>query len=324
MGVGLIHARDLDHFVAECDRLGGFGTPATTDYIADFEIRFDTPVNQALAPFSEEYFRQQELLHAELSSRPLGAAPSEHYPLPNIDHHVHGCNPYNLPDIRFVSQHARTIHTCLMLADLPPHSTILDMGAGWGLSSESMAFCGASVTAVDINPEFVQLLRRRAERLALPIEAVHSDFDSFHSDKTFDMIFFYECLHHSRRPWNTLRHLARFLKPEGKIVFAGEPINRFWWKHWGLRLDHQSVYCIRKHGWWESGWTKEFLTQCFDAAGLHLNLYDQVGLNKGMIGIAVRQEVADHIRPNVSLLQTPKFLERAKGKLRRMFSKRVQ
>ncbi|MBU6296156.1 MAG: methyltransferase domain-containing protein, partial [Planctomycetes bacterium] len=50
-----------------------------------------------------------------------------------------------------------------MAANLPPGASILDMGCGWGLSSEAMAFSGASVTAVDINPQFVELIEKRAK-----------------------------------------------------------------------------------------------------------------------------------------------------------------
>lgn len=319
MGVGAVHARDLDQFVAECDRRGGFGVPATTEFLRDFAIRFETRIDERLNPFSDEYFRQQELLHAELANRSVSPENGEMYPLPGLDGHVNGCNPYNLPDIRFISRLSRTVHTCLMLADLAPHSRVLDMGAGWGLSSEAIAYCGAKVTAVDINPHFVELLRRRAERLALPIEAMQSEFDAFETDQQFDLIFFYECLHHSRRPWKTLAHLSRFLAPEGKIVLAGEPINAFWWKSWGMRLDDQSVYCIRKHGWWESGWTREFITRCFDAAGLQLNLYDQIGLNNGLIGMAVRKELADRVRPDLTGLRSEDrgLLRRTGARLRR-------
>jgi len=38
--------------------------------------------------------------------------------------------------------------------------------------------------------------------------------------------------------------------------------------NWGLRLDPLSVYCIHKFGWFESGWSADFLTAAFQRAGL--------------------------------------------------------
>jgi len=83
--------------------------------------------------------------------------------------------------------------------------------------------------------------------------------------------------------------LPNFLKPNGKITFAGEPINS-WWKSWGMRLDFLSVYCIRKFGWFENGWTKEFISECFNRVGFNLTLLPHIGLRNGIIGVATHSE----------------------------------
>jgi SAM-dependent methyltransferase len=188
-----------------------------------------------------------------------------------------------------------------VIADLPPAATVLDLGCGWGLSSEMMAFAGARVTAVDINPPFVELVRRRAARLGLPIEVVESDFDSYDDDRQYDMVLFYECLHHSLRPWVTLDRIGQLVKPGGKIMWAGEPVNQYWWANWGLRLDCDSVYCMRKFGWWESGWSAEFLTRCFARSGFTLTVIPEVGLDGGSVGFAVRATDASRVQPDMSV-----------------------
>jgi len=300
MGVGVIRASDLNALVAECDRLGGLGTPATRAYLSDFRFVPETCVDQSLDPFSEEYFRQQEALYREIAGRDLNQAEGERTPL-DVTAHAAACNPYNNPDIRFIARHARAIQTCLVVADLPPGAAALDLGCGWGLSSEMMAFAGARVTAVDINPPFVELVRRRAARLGLPIEAVESDFDSYSDDRRYDLVLFYECLHHSLRPWVTLARIGPLVKPGGKIVWAGEPVNTIWWADWGLRLDHDSVYCMRKYGWWESGWSAEFLARCFARAGFAMTVVPGVGLDGTPVGFAVRTEDAERVRPDRSV-----------------------
>ncbi len=292
-------AQDLDALVAECDAHGGINTPAAAALLQDFEFRYETSVDQSLDPFSDDYFQAQVRLYTEITGRKLDQDSGELTPI-NVAAHAAAANPYNSRDVRFLAKHNRAVLTALVLADLPPAAEVLDAGSGWGLSSEAFARCGASVTAVDINPLFADLVRQRATRLDLPIDSIRSGFDTFASTKRFDLLFFYECLHHSVKPWETLAHMAQFVKPEGKIVFAGEPINGIWWKHWGLRLDGLSIYCMRKFGWWESGWTGEFIAACYARAGYTLELHAFVGLDNGHVGVAIRPGTS---RGNLAILE---------------------
>ncbi len=284
---------ELDHFVAECDSAGGVaayfdGTPP-----GRIELSYRTIVNDTLDPFSEEYVGQQIALYEEISGRSLNQLEGEQAEV-GADEKVAKANPYGSNDIRFIAKHARAIISGLMVANPPVGASILDMGSGWGLSSELMAFCGAKVTAVDINPQFVDLNKRRAARLGLPINAKLSTFDTFETDERFDVVFFYECLHHAVRPWEVLERLGRFLNPGGKIVAAGEPYVDFF-KHWGLRIEPLSLYCMRKFGWFESGWTQDFLTQAFDRAGFQASFAPMIGLDNGLVCVANKQgEIQDH------------------------------
>lgn len=287
MGVGQVSTGDLDDFVEECDRLGGIAHPEARSFVADFSLDFDTAVDTGLDPFSSAYAEQQVALYTEIARRPLDQNANELLSF-DVEPLARAANPYASNDVRFISRQVRAIQTCVMMAHLPPCARVLDMGSGWGLSSEAIAFTGAQVTAVDINPLFVELVRGRAERLGLPIDAHVGTFDSFQDDRTFDMLFFYECLHHSTDVVRTLSHLAPLVAPDGKIVFGGEPINQHWWPGWGLRLDPESVYCMRKHGWWESGWSEPHIVQCFARAGWDLQMFPHVGLDNGSVGIATR------------------------------------
>jgi hypothetical protein len=83
------------------------------------------------------------------------------------------------------------------------------------------------------------------------------------------------------RPWVVVSKLAAGLELGGRLVLAGEPINEIWWKHWGMRLDALSVYCIRKFGWFESGWSIGFIEELVHRAGLvpstHLDTDPEIG-----------------------------------------------
>jgi 2-polyprenyl-3-methyl-5-hydroxy-6-metoxy-1,4-benzoquinol methylase len=288
MGVGDINSLDLDKYVEECDKLGGIHSPEAISFADDFTLALNTQVDQNLDPFSEAYFDQQLAVYEEISGRSLIQKEGEQTPV-EIAAHLNIANPYGSHDIHFISKHCRAVLTALLVSNLPPNSCILDLGCGWGLSSEMMGYCGATVDAIDINPLFVELVNIRSGPRHLKINAQLGEFDDFQSDRKYDMAFFYESLHHSMKPWKTLSHISRCIKPSGKITFAGEPVDNTYWKNWGIRLDYLSVYCIRKFGWVENAWSKYFITQCFEYAGFELELCPLIGLDNGFIGVATRK-----------------------------------
>lgn len=257
----------LDEFVKKTDFLGGPNLPGSAEYWKNFEYRPTTIVDQSLDPFSNSYFEQQITLYKELSGREIDPAVNELTAF-DVDHHVEAANPYGSQEPSSFVVHYLRLGNAIRSANLPPHPRILDMGAGWGLSSEFLATLGCRVTAVDINPAFVQLINRRQIRHHLNIIAVEGSFDDFQPSELFDAVLFYECLHHAMRPWELIARASKWLANGGKIIFAGEPVNDLWWRHWGMRLDPLSVYCVRKFGWFESGWSQPFITECFNRAGL--------------------------------------------------------
>lgn len=319
---GRVHVRDLDEFVTQCDSLGGIADPRARKWTRDFSVALAEPVDTSADPFSAAYWDAQRRLHGELSGRTVDQQKTELTPI-NTDLHAQATNPYNSNDPLFIARHKRAILNAFLLAGPESGMTVLDLGCGWGLTSEAMAYCGAHVTAVDINPQFVELVGSRARRLGLPIAAEKGSFDDFESEQRFDLIFFYECLHHSLKPWETIRHATRFLKPRGRIVWAGEPVNDIWWKSWGLRLDAESVYVMRKFGWWESGWSTSFITDCFSKAGMALTVMPGIGLDGGPVGFAVRSEEKDAVKPDLSHIGPVPFgsNRERKGRLSRLREK---
>ena len=289
----------LDEFVAYVDKNGGVGTSEFANLARNFIYSPEIKIDQALDPFSKTYCDQMIELYRELSGRDLDQETGEITSI-DVEHHAVSANPYASTDIGFISKHARTVLTATMMANLPSGAKVLDLGCGWGLSTEMLEFTGAHVTAVDINSYFIELVERRSKRRLSDTRIIKSNFDSLDLDESYDMALFYECLHHAVRPWETLKHISTFVVPNGRIVFAGEPINEFWWKNWGLRLDPLSLYCIRKFGWFESGWSRSFLGAMFDRMGWELQLVEGVGLDGGTIGFAHRRD-SDGIRPLVSV-----------------------
>lgn len=265
-----IKESDLDAFVAESDRLGGPGSPACEAWWAGFSYSPTFQVDQSLDPFSEAYVDQQLALHAEMSGKAFDQTVNELAPFA-LEPHIQAVNPYNHPNPAELAMHVQRLSKAFRQAGVKLDGHLLDMGCGWGLSSEVATYLGLRITAVDINPNFVALVNARAERSGWRIKAVQSAFDDYKPVGSHDAVLFYECLHHAVRPWTLLQTMVDGLSlPDGRLILAGEPINDAWWTNWGLRLDALSVYCIRKFGWFESGWSMAFLTAVFERVGLRL------------------------------------------------------
>ena len=263
----------LDAFVQASDDRGGPNSPGCNAYWSDFSYKPSVVINEALDPFGPEYMAEQLELYYELSGRTLDQGTNEQTRF-DMPAHVAAANPYGPYDPAAAALHTLRLSRAILAARPRLGARVLDMGCGWGLSSEFAAYLGLDVTGVDINPDFVSLVNQRAARLGTQVRAIHSTFDDYVPDGSNDLVLFYECLHHAVRPWTVVERLARSLAPDGAIVLAGEPINEEW-RHWGLRLDALSVYCIRKFGWFESGWSLSFIKSVFVRADMRVEVeYD--------------------------------------------------
>ena len=176
-----------------------------------------------------------------------------------MQEHVAAANPYAHQPPHAIGLHMSRISRAIQHSNLQIDDHILDMGCGWGLSSQLLAFSGLRVTALDINPLFVQLVRQRAEVRNLKIKAVQGTFEKIPGDDAFHAAIYYECLHHAVKPWETLTEVYNRLRPSGKLILAGEPINNMW-KDWGIRLACLSIALKSLAGL--SGWSFSFIVDC--------------------------------------------------------------
>ncbi|MFL6760263.1 class I SAM-dependent methyltransferase [Sphingomonas sp.] len=265
---------------------GDPGHPAILAKYSPLEIDYKTTVNQTLCPFSNDYFEQQVALYEEISGRRLNQEDGELH-LANADELIASSNPLGLRDVAQMAEYSRAILAMLSLANLPTEANVLDMGAGHGVSSELLAFCGCNVDAVDIDPVLGAVARIRAQSRNYKIRRHDMNFDDLHDipSDSYSGAFFYQSLHHCLRPWELIAQLKTKLCSDGIIAFAGEPVQSLWWDHWGLRLDLESIYVAREYGWFESGWSYDFISECFAKNGMRL-LFFTGGLKGGEIGIA--------------------------------------
>ena len=145
---------------------------------------------------------------------------------------------------------------------LPSGSTILEFGPGWGNTTIALARMGYHVTAIDIDPTFVDLIAERARLLGLDVDARVGEFlDPCEGDRRYDAVVFYECFHHCSDHVALLRHLHALVNEGGTVVLASEPILEGFHAPWGLRLDGESLWAIRQNGWLELGFTESYFIE---------------------------------------------------------------
>jgi SAM-dependent methyltransferase len=241
-------------------------------------------------PYSVDYLSQMVEIYRAVSGRPsLDQENNELHPV-NVAFNVQAPNPSGiLGNPSFVSEHIRSASLMLSLLELRGQACVLDMGVGAGLTSEIYSCAGADVTAVDLDPEMVRVGVERAIIRQLNIRYLQASYE--HAVETltaenakFDAVIFFQSFHHCVTPWKLLESLQAIMRHDSVVIFTGEPIDSPWWKHWGLRFDHESLYVARKYGWFENGWSVEFAASMADRAGLK-HLFLSGGHEGGYVGI---------------------------------------
>ena len=286
-----LHTSALAQYVEDAvNAPGGYQDPAIVAKYEPIDLVFDTSVDQSLSPYSDAYFAQQMALYSEIAGRDLDQEQGE---LHSGDHTAlrHAPNPTGIQDAAVLAEYVRCVASMQALACLDGRPTVLDMGAGHGLGSEVIAYTGCVVHAVDIDPGLGALSRHRSAERNLDVTRLDLNFDDLGTlaDAHYDAAFFFQALHHSLRPWKLIADLATKLKPDGVIAFVGEPIQNMWWRNWGIRLDPVSLFVARRDGWFESGWSHDFIRDCFARSGFHLTFLAG-GYGGDEIGIATRNE----------------------------------
>ena len=254
---------ELDQKISQCHA-------AAAESDAALRRMFDTfrmaPPNVTANPFSDEYARAQMELYSRIAGRPYGLE-NESYSF-DVDDIASRPFPYSTRSPAIIGDQLIAIGSLIKRLKIPSGGSILEFGPGWGNTTLQLAQSGFQVTAVDIEPSYCELIRRRAEQLGLTVDIVNSDFMLAETvTQPFDAVIFFECFHHCADHLRLLRALRKAVKPEGRIYFAGEPITDKFPMPWGLRLDGESLWAIRHHGWLELGFTEEYFRKALHYTG---------------------------------------------------------
>ncbi|MGN6589948.1 MAG: class I SAM-dependent methyltransferase [Sphingomicrobium sp.] len=227
-----------------------------------------------LDPFSPEYRELVLQMYQEVSGRPL-YSPREHELSPYLDE-VPDTRPnyYSAGTTKFAGQILLAMGGILELLDLKPGQKMLEYGSGEGGIALEAAKCGVDVTVVDIEPKYLGLIERRAKLADVPIRTIEGEF-GHETGEQFDVVLFYEAFHHCLDHLEVARRIRGMLKPDGRLILAGEPVigphNEQWRTSvpypWGLRMDGLSFRAIQTFGWLELGYDHDYLLEMLDRAG---------------------------------------------------------
>jgi 2-polyprenyl-3-methyl-5-hydroxy-6-metoxy-1,4-benzoquinol methylase len=253
---------ELDWKMAECDR-------ATSDdqlrqVFATF--RMDPPAGMPDDPFSAEYREFQLDFYSRIAGKAYEVA--NEATVFDVADAVRRPFPYCTGSSLTTGESLISTGFILRAMDLPPASRVLELGSGWGTMTAVLAMLGHSVTAVDTEERFCELLRRRADHDGFAVTIVHADFSWVEqADQLFDTVLFTSSFHHSADHLGLLRSLHRVVTPQGRIFFGSEPIQPDLSYPWGVRLDGQSLWSIRKHGWLELGFSEDYFAEALKRTG---------------------------------------------------------
>jgi 2-polyprenyl-3-methyl-5-hydroxy-6-metoxy-1,4-benzoquinol methylase len=254
----------LDKKLAECDAACRVSDDALRQVFTTFRMDFSTKV--PADPFSLEYHEFQMAVYERIAGKKYAprnevsvfdAAAADRRPFP---YHTRNCST--------AGHFTMGVGFLLHMLDLPAGARVVEFGPGWGNTTIAMAMTGLDVTAVDIEPNFCDLLRLRATRHDVGVTVVNADFMWAETvSEPFDAAIFFECFHHCSDHMRLLRALQRAVKPNGRVYFAAEPIVPDFPLPWGLRMDGESLWAIRSNGWMELGYRESYFREALARTG---------------------------------------------------------
>jgi 2-polyprenyl-6-hydroxyphenyl methylase/3-demethylubiquinone-9 3-methyltransferase len=104
--------------------------------------------------------------------------------------------------------------------------TVLDVGCGGGILSESMAQCGAKVTGIDMAEAPLSVAKLHLHESSLEIDYQRTTAEQFSQQYPahFDVVTCLEMLEHVPDPASVVMACHQLVKPEGHVFFS--TINR--------------------------------------------------------------------------------------------------
>lgn len=275
MNAGLTRCT-ADEFEDIVTALGG-GVPDAAAYQRMTTLMLDPPRAHELGrmdPFSDQYHQAALELYLSLRGNPDGGYVPERDEAPAApvpDDLWSQLSPWGFSDPAMVGTHLYAWGHIMTHMAMPPGGSVLEYGPGSGQFLLMMARMGFQAFGVDVDAVALEGIRRQAAAMGLPVSTERALFGEGFGEQRFDRIVFYESFHHSIDFQALLRRLHARLKPGGRVILYGEPVVPDTFPGipypWGPRMDALSVFCMRRFGWMELGFTHSFFMEATGRAG---------------------------------------------------------
>ncbi len=280
------------------------GVPDTATYQRMTTLILDAPGARRLGkldPFSEEYHAAALDLYLNLRGRPDGGYLPERdeAPAATVPEHVWSqLTPWSFRDPAMVGTHLYAWGHIMQHLDLVPGSRVLEYGPGSGQLLLMLARMGFAAYGVDIDTAALEGIRLQADGMQLNVAVEPALFGEGFEGEQFDRIVFYEAFHHAIDFQPLLRRLHDRLKPGGRVLLCGEPVVSNGFEGvpypWGPRLDALSVFCMRRFGWMELGFTHKFFLEATRRAGWHARFHPFSGCGRAHLYILEPSSAVGH------------------------------
>lgn len=275
--------KELDTFLEEAREAEN--DDALRNVFKKFQMIF--PYDLPNDPFSKEYRDQQFKFYEFLAGKPYAEVNEES--VFDVEVAVANPFPFSTGSSETVGNQLMAVGHIIKTMKLPIGSKVLEFGPGWGNTTLQLARTGFLVTAIDVESRFVELIAKRAKQKQVELDVRLGTFDFvYETDEQWDAVLFFECFHHCADHIKLIKGLDNVVKPGGKVIFAAEPITDALTMPWGFRLDGESLWAIRSHGWCELGFTESYFRTVMHDNGWKLSVENCPNTPWGNIFVATR------------------------------------
>lgn len=263
--------KEFDAFVSEVNSKGS--EEERIPILANSYLVDPSLLHMPTDPFSPEYHRAVLNVHARISGRPVYDAKTMELTPLNVEQTISCPAPYQNGG-EWLGNYLESYGHLIKRLDVRSGTRVIEFGCGEAEISLHLARMGCDVTVIDIEPNYIRIVKEKAAQFKLPINGICGDFLSGGGLEPFDRAFFYQSFHHSLDHRKVLIGLHQILKPDGFLVFGPEPVINADgpWRRtvpypWGPRLDGLSLRAMRSHGWMELGFQESYFKDLLDRTG---------------------------------------------------------
>lgn len=247
---------EIDEMIDACIRAADGRLDRLSAALAGYH--FVIPTDMPADPGSAEYRAAQLELYRRISGRnDYLPEVCEQTPF-DMDLALRHPFPYSAHCSAAVGEQLMGVGRLIHALGLSRPARVLEFGPGYGKLTTELVQLGHRVTAVDVCPAFLELGARRCRMLGLEAEAVCAGMLDYRPEGRFDRVIFNESFHHCFDHEAMVARLDDLVAPDGAVLFASEPIVDWFYFPWGVRLDGESIFAIRRLGWMELGFTTEY------------------------------------------------------------------